>query len=46
MNPAEWLARTKADDPELSVGTFFRAFPFAQGETREAIERSMRELGL
>ena len=43
---AEWLARTKADDPELSVGTFFRAFPFAQGETREAIERSMRELGL
>ena len=43
---AQWLARTRADDPELSVSTFFRAFPFGQGETREAIERSMRELGL
>ncbi|MEM6909500.1 MAG: winged helix-turn-helix domain-containing protein [Pseudomonadota bacterium] len=40
------LSEAKAIDPQLSADDFFRAFPFAETGGREAIERTLKELGL
>jgi TolB-like protein/Tfp pilus assembly protein PilF len=41
-----WLARAKSADDQLNKATFFNAFPFAQNQARELIEKGLEELGL
>ncbi len=41
-----WLARARREDPDLTSEVFFRSFPFAPTHAREAIERSLSELGI
>lgn len=41
-----WLARARAVDPDLTVDTFFHAFPFARNAAREVIEKSLADLGV
>ena len=43
---ADWLARARAEDSEISAGSFFRAFPYVEGKAREMLERSFRKLGV
>ena len=41
-----WLAKARAADPDISAQGFFAAFPFAQNNARDVIERGTTELGL
>ncbi len=41
-----WIARAEQGGIKASSAEFLRAFPFAEGEAREVIERSLRDLGL
>ncbi|MBX7495488.1 winged helix-turn-helix domain-containing protein [Qipengyuania sp. 6B39] len=43
---AAWLAKARADDADLSAASFFRSFPYAQGEARETLERGLRAIGV
>lgn len=43
---ADWLAKARTEDNDISTEGFFRAFPFAEGEARETLERGFRKLGI
>jgi TolB-like protein/Flp pilus assembly protein TadD len=43
---SQWLGRVRQSDPETSAAEFLRAFPFAEGQTRLIIERTMKDMGL
>jgi TolB-like protein len=43
---AEWIARAKRSDPNLTGGDFLKSFPFAPSSQRETIERTLAELRL
>ncbi len=42
----QWIARARAQDPDLTAAVFLRSFPFAPSAGRETIEGALRELGL
>ncbi|MXO59557.1 transcriptional regulator [Altererythrobacter salegens] len=41
-----WVARAHSRDTGVSAADFLKSFPFAQGEGRELIERTLADLGL
>ena len=40
-----WAQQVRSRRPDMSAAAFFGAFPFAEGQARESIERALRELG-
>lgn len=46
LEARQWLAKARQADPAINAGTFFEAFPYAPTSAREAIERSLADLGL
>jgi TolB-like protein len=43
---AQWIARARQLDPQVSQATFLRSFPFAATGGREMIERALHDTGL
>ncbi|WP_177176003.1 winged helix-turn-helix domain-containing tetratricopeptide repeat protein [Sphingopyxis sp. YR583] len=43
---AQWIARARQLDPQVSQATFLRSFPFAATTGREVIERTLQATGL
>lgn len=43
---AQWMARARSLDPQVSKDMFLRSFPFAPSAGRELIEKTLRDLGV